>query len=157
MWPSDRPLPIGRDAVPLDERHERALVAAHDLERVVGAALVLPHEHRRDRLAVRVDGHDRRVLAAHRHRDDVGGVRRMRGGDLAHRVDELVPHLDRVLLGGVRRRGSTVSARCVRADRRGRRRATSATFRLVVPTSIPIAYAIGAFSTDCSESESAGP
>ena len=25
----------------------------------------------------------------------------MRGGDLAHRVDELVPHRDRVLLGGV--------------------------------------------------------
>ena len=40
-----------RDAVALDERHERALVAAHDLERVVGAALVLPHQHRRDRLA----------------------------------------------------------------------------------------------------------
>ena len=46
MCPSDRPLADRRDAVPLDERHERALVAAHDLERVVGAALVLPHQHR---------------------------------------------------------------------------------------------------------------
>ena len=52
-------------------------------------------------IAVRVDRHDRRVLAAHRHRDDLGRGVGMRGRHLPHRVDELVPHRGRVLLGGV--------------------------------------------------------
>jgi hypothetical protein len=54
----------GRDAVALDERHERVGLALHDRPRRRGAALVPVEHHRRDRIRVRVDGDDRRVLAA---------------------------------------------------------------------------------------------
>ena len=102
MWPSDRPLPIGGMPWRSTNVMKRALLAAHDLERVVGAALVLPHQHGRDGPARRIDRHDRRVLAAHLERGHVGRVPGMRGCELADRVDELVPELDRVLLGGLR-------------------------------------------------------
>ncbi len=86
----------------LDERHERRLVAAHDRERVIGAPLVLPHEHRADRFRVGIHRNDRRVLAAHGDRDDAVRDVRMRARQLAHCVDERDPQADRVLFGGAR-------------------------------------------------------
>ena len=85
-----------RNAVTLDECHERRFLAAHDVERMVGAALVLPHEHRRDRPRVAVDGHDRRVLAADGDGCDVAGAFADCPADCVH---EDLPHRLAVLLG----------------------------------------------------------
>ena len=68
---------------------------------MVGAALVLPHEHRRDRARVGVDRHDRRVLRAHTERHDVARNVGMRRGQLVHRIDERGPQRVGVLFGDV--------------------------------------------------------
>ena len=102
MWPSDRPLPIGgmpcRSTNVMNAVSSRLMIANEwsvprwSCHMSIGATGT----------ACSVDGHDRRVLAAHRHRRDIGRVRRMRRGQLAHGVDELVPHRGGVLLGGSR-------------------------------------------------------
>ena len=128
-----------RDAVPLDEGHERALVAGHDLERVVGAARVLPHEHGQQRPGLRVDRDDRGVLAA--DADGVDGRRGVgvRGGDLPHGVDQRRPQLLGVLLGDVAGAASWATA-VGRRPRLSPSPRTRATLTFVVPTSIPSAH-----------------
>ena len=141
MWPSDRPLPIGgmpcRSTNVMNASSWRLMIANEWSVPRWSCHISIGATGTR----VRVDRHDRRVLAAHADRDDLGRRGRVRGRELAHRVDELVPQLDRVLLGGARARARRRAA-AARCRSRVASSATSTTFRFVVPTSIPIAHGI---------------
>ena len=73
MWPSDRPAADGRDAVALDPGHRTRLGWRSMISKQWSVPrLSCYSSSSADRLAVGVDRDDRRVLAAHADRDDVG-------------------------------------------------------------------------------------
>ena len=98
----------GRDAVVLDPRHERVLVALHDREAVVGAARVEVEEQLGHRLAARrrpgtIEEYWLQVPTATTSRRLDGWAR----GELADGVDHRGPQRPRVLRGGVARPGAS--------------------------------------------------
>ena len=93
----------GRHAVALDPQRERVGMGLHDRPRVRRPAPVEVEDQVGGRRPVRVDGHDRRVLAAHAEGDDVRG---RTGRSHRHRpdaFDDRLPERAGVLLGDVPR------------------------------------------------------
>ena len=88
----------------LDERHERFGLTAENLEAVVGAAIVEPHDEGPEGIAPGVDGHRRRVLTVDPDVTDVGGNRRRGRKDFPDALDDGLPDLTRVLLRPIGRR-----------------------------------------------------